>query len=365
MIRTRLSMPICFAMVATALSCGGTPPPPPEAPLPETPPAVTPAPAPTPSATPSAAPAPSASASATAADDRFAKVVIKATKVAGNIYILEGAGGNIGVSVGDDGIVIVDDQFAPLAPKIRAALKEITDKPLRFVINTHLHGDHTGSNAVFSAEASIVAHENVRQRLASGGPSMELGGKPLGEPRPPAAKEALPIVTFNDKLSLHLNGEEIRAIHLPSGHTDGDAVIYFTKSNVVHMGDDFVTYGFPFIDLSSGGSVKGIIAAVEKIVAELPADVKIIPGHGNVSTIDDMKKFTAMLRDTMRIVEAEVKKKKTLEQIQQAKVLAKYDELGKGFIKSDMFVEILFRELTKKDAPKTPAKAPAKAPVPH
>jgi cyclase len=345
--RLRLPMPIYLAIVATTLSCGGAPTPPPEMPPPETPPAaIAPAPPP-PAPVASPAPTPSASASASAADDKFAAVVIKAEKVSGNIYMLEGMGGNIGVSVGDDGIVLVDDQFAPLAPKIRAALKGITDKPVRFVLNTHWHGDHTGSNAAFSTEASIVAHDNVRRRLASGGPKLVLGGKPLGNDTPPADKAALPVVTFTDKLSIHLNGEEIRAVHFPSGHTDGDAVIYFTKSNVVHMGDDFVTYGFPFVDLTSGGSVKGIIAAMEKVAAELPADAKIIPGHGKVSTVEDMKKLAATLKDTVRLVEAEVKKKKTLEQIQQAKVLAKYDDLGKGFIKSEMFVEIIYKELTK------------------
>jgi glyoxylase-like metal-dependent hydrolase (beta-lactamase superfamily II) len=276
--------------------------------------------------------------------------VIKAQKVAGNVYMLEGEGGNIGVSVGEDGIVVVDDQFAPLAPKIRAALKDITNKPVRFVLNTHWHGDHTGGNAALAREATIVAHENVRRRLASGMPPRKAGD----EPRPPAPREALPTITFNDKLSVHLNGEEVRAIHLPSGHTDGDAVIYFTQSNVVHMGDDFVTYGFPFVDLASGGSVKGLAAAIEKVAAELPAGVKIIPGHGPISTVDDMKKLAATLRDCVRLVEAEVKKKKTLEQIQQAKPLAKYADLGKGFIKADDFVETIYKELTHQSNPYVP-----------
>jgi glyoxylase-like metal-dependent hydrolase (beta-lactamase superfamily II) len=273
-------------------------------------------------------------------------VVIKAEKVAGNVYMLKGAGGNIGVSVGDDGIVIIDDQFAQLVPKIRAALKEITDKPVRFVINTHWHMDHTGGNAPLSTEASIVAHENVRRRLASASPALELAGKTISDATPPAAKEALPIVTFNDKLSIHLNGEEIRAMHFPRGHTDGDTIIYFTKSNVVHMGDDFVTYGLPFVDLRSGGSVKGMIAAVDKLIAELPADVKIIPGHGPVSTMEDMKKFVAIVRDAVRIVEAEVKKKKKLEQIQAAKVLAKYEAICKSSITPEVFIETIYKELT-------------------
>ncbi|WP_437618857.1 MBL fold metallo-hydrolase [Sorangium sp. So ce1151] len=325
--------------------CGAPPPPaPPPAPAPPSP-TVSASAAPAPPAT-SAPPAASASAAPPpAADDQFAKVEIKAEKVAGAVYMLEGSGGNIAVSVGDDGIVIVDDQFAPLAPKIKAALKGITDRPVRFVLNTHWHFDHTGGNAIFGAGAPIVAHENVRKRLVSGGPKATVGDKTI-DAIPPASKEALPVVTFQDKVSIHLNGEEIRAIHIPSGHTDGDAVVYFTKSNVVHMGDDFVTYGFPFVDLVSGGSVKGLIAAIDRMVKELPADVKVIPGHGKVSGVEDMKKLSATLKDCVKLVEAEVKKKRTLKQIQDAKVLAKYDELGKGFVSADAFVEVVFKELT-------------------
>src|ERR1051325_11033352 len=190
---------------------------------------------------------------AAVAQQDYSKVEIKVTKVAGSVYMLEGAGGNIGVSTGEDGIVIVDDQFAPLATKIKEALKGITDKPLRFVLNTHFHGDHSGGNAEFSGQATIIAHENVRKRLAEG--TAVLGGEVK-----PAAKEALPVITFNDRVSVHLNGEDIRAVHFPNGHTDGDSVIFFPKSKVVHMGDDFVTYGFPFVDVSNGGSVSGIIA---------------------------------------------------------------------------------------------------------
>ncbi|MGK3987215.1 MBL fold metallo-hydrolase [Sorangium sp. So ce136] len=325
--------------------CGAPPPPaPPPAPVPPSP-TVSASAAPAPPAT-SAPPAASASAAAPpAADDQFAKVEIKAEKVAGAVYMLEGSGGNIAVSVGDDGIVIVDDQFAPLAPKIKAALKDITDRPVRFVLNTHWHFDHTGGNAIFGAGAPIVAHENVRKRLVSGGPKATVGDKTI-DAIPPAPKEALPVLTFQDKVSLHLNGEEIRALHIPSGHTDGDTVVYFTKSNVVHMGDDFVTYGFPFVDLVSGGSVKGLIAAIDRMVKELPADVKVIPGHGKVSGVEDMKKLSATLKDCVRLIEAEVKKKRTLKQIQDAKVLAKHDELGKGFVSADAFVEVVFKELT-------------------
>src|ERR1051326_5905778 len=193
------------------------------------------------------------------AQQDFSKVEIKVTKVAGPVYMLEGMGGNIGVCAGEDGIVIVDDQFAPLAKKIRQALKGISDKPLKFVINTHFHGDHAGGNPEFSSEATIIAHENVRKRLQEGG---TVGGNAVK----PAAKEALPVVTFSDRASVHVNGEDIRAIHFPHGHTDGDSVIFFPKSNVVHMGDDFVTYGFPFVDANSGGTVGGMIEGCEKVL---------------------------------------------------------------------------------------------------
>jgi len=216
--------------------------------------------------------------SVVAQDEDYSKVQMKVTKVAGGVYMLEGAGGNIGASVGDDGIVIVDDQYAPLAEKIQAALKGITDKPVRFIINTHYHGDHTGGNAYFQKQAPIIAQDNVRKRLESGGAAGNGGAVHMDVK--PAAKEALPIITFDHDVTVHLNGEDIRALFFPAGHTDGDSIIFFPKSNVVHMGDDFVTYGFPFIDVESGGSINGMIDAVEKVIAQLPPDVKVIPGHG-------------------------------------------------------------------------------------
>jgi cyclase len=276
----------------------------------------------------------------------FSKVEMKVTKVNGSVYMLEGAGGNIGASVGDDGIVVVDDQYAPLADKIRAALKGITDKPVRFVINTHYHGDHTGGNALFQKGAPILAQDNVRKRMEHGGAAGNLGKLSMQMPAQP--KEALPIITFEHDVTVHLNGEDIRALHFPSGHTDGDSVIFFPKSNVVHMGDDFVTYGFPFVDLAAGGSVEGMISAVEQVMSELPPDVRVIPGHGPVSNLDDMRKFVTMLKETLAVVDKGVKQGKSLEQLQKENVLAPWEKWTGGFVKTDVWLETLYNDLTGK-----------------
>ncbi len=283
---------------------------------------------------------------ATAQDQDFSKVQMKVTKVAGNVYMLEGAGGNIGASVGEDGIVIIDDQFAPLADKIKAALKGVTDKPVRFVINTHYHGDHTGGNAIFQKDAPVIAQDNVRKRLEAGGAAGNNSSVKFEYKADP--KDALPIITFDHDVTVHLNGEDIRALHFPSGHTDGDSVIFFPKSNVVHMGDDFVTYGFPFIDLASGGSVEGMIAAVDDVISKLPADVKVIPGHGPLSNLDDMRKFSAMLKDTRAAVEKAMKQGKTLDQMKAEKLLEPWKKWSGDFIKSDAFIETLYNDLAGK-----------------
>lgn len=277
-----------------------------------------------------------------AAQRDFSTVEIKVTPVSGNIYMLEGAGGNIAASVGDDGIAIVDDQYAPLAPKIEAALKKIADKPIRFVLNTHWHGDHTGGNEQFGRTAAIIAHTNVRKRLAE--------GSKIGETAyPPAPASAIPVITFDQSLSLHLNGEEIRAIHYPKGHTDGDSVIWFTKSNVVHLGDDFFAGRFPFIDLDSGGSVRGLTANIRKIVDTVKSDVKIIPGHGPLSTLSDLKAYLKMLQDTTAVVEKSLKAGKNLDAMKEEKILAAWDSFGKGFITTDRFLETLYIDLRTKE----------------
>lgn len=270
------------------------------------------------------------------AQQDFSKVQIKATKVAGNIYMLEGAGGNIGVSAGADGLLIIDDQFAPLADKIRAALKEINPGQLRYVLNTHYHGDHTGSNRVFGREAAIIAHDNVRRRLA-------VEQTVRGQKIPASPKEALPVITFNQSASVHFNGEEIRVVHFPNGHTDGDSIIFFTASNVVHMGDHFFTGRFPFVDLEHGGSVEGLTRNVDAVIARVPADVKIIPGHGPLSTLDDLKLYRRMLVETTALVRKGMAQGKTLEQLKAAGLPDEWKTWGTGFINTGVWIETIFK----------------------
>jgi glyoxylase-like metal-dependent hydrolase (beta-lactamase superfamily II) len=273
----------------------------------------------------------------------FSKVEIKATKVAGNVYMLEGAGGNIGVSVGDDGLLIVDDQFAPLADKIRAALKGIADKKLHFILNTHWHGDHTGGNVAFGPEATIIAHDNVRKRLAT-----EQKSTVFNSTTPPSPKEALPVITLDKTLTVHFNGEEIRAIHFPQGHTDGDSVIFFSSSNVVHLGDDFFAGRFPFVDLESGGSVEGLVRNIGEIITKIPEGAKLIPGHGPISTLDDLKSYHRMLQQTTEIVRQKIAAGKTLEQVKSEGLPEEWKPWGTGFIKTDRWVETIYKSLTAK-----------------
>jgi cyclase len=280
----------------------------------------------------------------TAQNQDFSKVQMKVTKVSGNVYMIEGAGGNIGASVGDDGIVIVDDQYAPLADKIQAALKSITDKPVRFIINTHYHPDHTGGNAYFQKQAPIIAQDNVRKRLESGGGLGNAGS--IHRENPVAPPDALPIITFDHDITVHLNGEDIRALYFPAGHTDGDSIIFFPHSNVVHMGDDFVTYGFPFIDIEGGGSINGMIDGVAQVISQLPPDVKVIPGHGPLSTLDDVRAYLTMLKETRDAVQNAIKQGQTLDQMKQAKLLDPWKKYSGDFVNQDVFLETLYNSLT-------------------
>jgi cyclase len=283
--------------------------------------------------------------------DDFSKVQIRVAKVAGNVYMLQGGdGGNIAASVGEDGIVIVDDQYAPLADKIQAALKGITDKPVRFVINTHYHGDHTGGNPYFQKQAPIIAHDNVRKRLESGGSAGNGGSIHMDTKAQP--KEALPIITFDHDVTVHLNGEDIRVLYYPAGHTDGDSIIFFPKSNVVHMGDDFVTYGFPFIDIDSGGSINGMVDAVEKVIAQVPPDAIFIPGHGEASDLDDVKEYLGVLRATREVVAQAIKEGKSLDQMKQAKLLDPWKKYSGDFVNQDTFLETLYNSLTEQKSGK-------------
>jgi glyoxylase-like metal-dependent hydrolase (beta-lactamase superfamily II) len=270
--------------------------------------------------------------------NNLSQVQITTTKVAGNVSMLVGSGGNIGVSAGPDGLLMIDDQYAPLAEKIRAALRELNPGRLKFVLNTHWHGDHTGGNAIFGADSTLVAHANVRARLAA-------GSNAPGRNVPPAPAVALPIVTFDTTLHIHFNGEEVRVIHFPAGHTDGDSIIFFTNSNVIHMGDHFFAGRFPFVDTDHGGSVEGLIRNIADVIARAPAGVKIIPGHGPLSTIDDLKTYHQMLVETRDIVRQRVAQGRTLEQIKAEGLPEKWKSWGTGFISTERWLETLFRSI--------------------
>ncbi len=272
------------------------------------------------------------------AQQGMSDVTIKTHHVAGNIYMLEGRGGNIGVSAGPDGLLMIDDQFAPLSIKIQTALDKLNKGKLKFLLNTHWHGDHTGGNEVFGKQALIIAHTNVRSRLAT---KQMLFGKEVG----PLPKQALPVITFDESLSVHFNGEEIKALHLPHGHTDGDSVIFFPKSNVVHMGDLMFAGMFPFVDIDHGGNVLGVARNVATVIEQLPKDVKIIPGHGPISTLDDLKAYQAMLLGTIDVVRKQVKSGKSLEDIKAAGLSAKWDDWAGGFIKTDGWLEAIYKSL--------------------
>ena len=272
----------------------------------------------------------------------FSKVEVKAAKLAEGVYELEGSGGNIGVSIGEDGVVLIDDQYAPLTTKIRAAVVALTPQPIRFVINTHWHGDHTGGNEnLGKAGIVIVAHENVRKRM-----SVEQFIAMFDRKVPPAPKAALPIITFADSVTLHLNGDEIRSFHVAPAHTDGDTVVHFKKANVVHMGDCFFNGNYPFIDLSSGGSIDGIVAAADQVLPIVDGNTKIIPGHGPVGDKAALQAY----RDTMAAIRDKVKAMvaagKTLDEVKAAQPTKEFDaKWGGGFMKPDVFTAIVYQSL--------------------
>jgi glyoxylase-like metal-dependent hydrolase (beta-lactamase superfamily II) len=272
----------------------------------------------------------------------FSRVEIKATRLTDSTYMLTGAGGNIGLSVGEDAVFLIDDQYAPLTDRINAAIAKITPKPVRFVLNTHWHGDHVGGNENFGrAGAILVAHENVRKRM---GTEQFIEFSRSRVPASPGA--ALPVVTFTDGVSFHLNGDEIRAVHVPRAHTDGDAIVHFLRNDVIHAGDVFWNGLYPFIDASSGGSIRGTIAACDKVLAIAGPQTKIIPGHGPLSDRAGLEAYRAMLAGVLARIEPLVRDGRKVEEIVAAKPTAEFDaQWGKGFIAPHKFAEMVANDL--------------------
>ena len=281
-------------------------------------------------------------ASQTYAQQNMDTVKIRPVMVTENIYMLKGSGGNIGVFVGKDGTLMIDNQFAPLSNKINGAIKTISPGEIRFLVNTHLHGDHSGGNENFKRMgATIVSHDQVRERMTK-----EQVNKVFNRTTPPRDLDALPVITFADKINFHLNEEDIELIHLDKGHTDGDVLVHFKKANVYHMGDAFVRYGYPFIDISSGGTFSGFLSSLDKMLTLLDDNSKIIPGHGELATKADVKALRDKLYDIRDQVLAALKKGKKAEDIPALGITDKYDvELGKGFLKGKDFVMLAAEDL--------------------
>jgi glyoxylase-like metal-dependent hydrolase (beta-lactamase superfamily II) len=271
------------------------------------------------------------------------KIQIKTDKVAEGIYMLTGSGGNIGVFAGEDGVFMIDDQFAPLTAKIKAAIAAVSDQPIRFLINTHWHFDHTGGNENLGETGSIiVAHENVRKRLTTE-QFVEFFQKKV----PPQAKAGLPVITFTGGVTFHLNGDEVYVFHVEHAHTDGDAIIHFRHANVVHMGDILFAGMYPFIDLSSGGSINGIIKALNQVLPILNDTTHVIPGHGPLSSTAELIAYRDMLTTVRDRVSKQISKGKTLEDVLTSKPTKEYDkEWGLGMIQPDPFVTILYQDLS-------------------
>jgi len=274
----------------------------------------------------------------------FSKVEIKTTKLGDTTYMMEGAGGNLGLSIGDDAVFLIDDQFAPLSEKIAAAIAALTAKPVRFILNTHWHYDHTGGNENFGkAGVVIVAHENVRKRMSS-----EQFIEFMRTNVPASPRVALPLVTFAASLSFHLNGEEIRAIHVPPAHTDGDAIVHFVKSDVIHMGDTYFSGMYPFIDTSSGGAIEGVIAACDQALGIAGENTRIIPGHGPLSNKAELKAYRDMLATVSSRIRKMIADGHKLEAITASDATKEFDDKwGKGFIKPDKFREMVAMNILK------------------
>jgi cyclase len=281
--------------------------------------------------------------SASAQQPDFAQVTVKVVPVATGVYMLEGAGGNIGLSVGKDDAFIIDDQYAALTPKIKAAVATVTPKPVRFVVNTHWHGDHTGGNEAMAGSGAIIfAHENVRRRMSK---EQFLEAFNMRTPASPIA--ALPVITFSDTITFYMNDDTLHTFHVRNAHTDGDAIVVFRKANVVHMGDTFFNGMYPFIDVSTGGSLVGMLAAANQTLAMTNAGTRFIPGHGPLATRADLVRYRDMLATVRQRVGRLVAQRRTLQQVIAAKPLADLDALwGTGFLKPDQFLTLVYGSLS-------------------
>jgi cyclase len=273
------------------------------------------------------------------AQDKLEGVTVRAAKASGNVYFLDCTGGfgggNVAASIGDDGILLVDDMYAVMAPKLIATLKTLSDKPVKIVLNTHFHGDHIQGNKVFRTTSVIIGQENIAKRLIAANKDSA------------PTLEYVPAVTFSDRITLNFNGEEIQMIHFPNTHTDTDSIVYFTRSKVLHLGDMFFFGMFPAVYSQGGGDIRQLVRSIEKIVADFPADAKVVPGHGELATMQDLKNYLAMLKDTIGIVDAGIKGGKTLDQMQKEKVLAKYDLLSSGGAQTtEQYLTMLFNLLS-------------------
>ena len=275
----------------------------------------------------------------------YSNVEIKTIPLAPHTYMMMGAGGNLGLSVGEDATFLIDDQFAPLTPKIRAAIAAVTDKPVKFVLNTHWHFDHTGGNENLGGSgAVIVAHENVRRRM-----STEQFIEFMKMPVPASPHAALPVITFAEGLTFHLNGEEMRVMHVPRAHTDGDAIVHFVKSDVIHMGDVFFNGMYPFIDTSSGGTIDGMVHGCDMALAIAGDSTKVIPGHGPLGTKADLQAYRDMLATISQRVKKLLAEGRKPDEIAKAGVSAEFDaKYGKGFIEPGKFAEMVAVNILKR-----------------
>ncbi len=273
-------------------------------------------------------------------------VTINTTKLSNNTYMLKGSGGNIIVSVGQDGVFMVDDQFAPLTEKIKEAISNITDQPVKFVINTHWHSDHTGGNENFGElGAVIISHDNVRERL-----STEQFSEFFNRTVAPLPEKGLPIITFSDNMTLFQNGDEIRIIHVDNGHTDGDSIVYFTKNNVIHVGDDFNDKTYPLIDISSGGSIDGLISSLQTISSLIDDETKVVSGHSDISNKTKVNALITMLKDVRQNVSQLIQNGDSLEEIIASQPTSKYDEIyyDHSRLKPGDFVTMVYQSLIRK-----------------